>query len=318
MATASPDPNNRLIGERLIGDAEYLGGKLLSGRRHIEHMLARYTVSNRWAFIRRFQIDHLSAGRALLARILWLQGFSDQATRIAETSIEDARETGHVATTCYVLALAACPIALWAGDLGAADQYITMLLDVSKRHALALWEGWGRYYQGVLLINQGDSTSGSGLLHAGIKVLGSARFAVRFITFHGYTVLALGRAGQIAAGLAEADESVSQFGQTEEKWLIADSLRSKGELLLLQAGPGAERAAEDLFREALKLARRPGALSLELRAAASLARLLQRQSRPADAAAVLQPVYDRVTEGFGTSDLKHAKQLLDELNAAPG
>jgi len=318
LATASSDPNYRLIGERLIGDAEYLGGKLLSGRRHIEHMLAHYTVSNRWAFIRRFQIDYLSAGRAFLARILWLQGFSDQAMRTAETSIEDARETGHVMTTCYVLALAACPIALWAGDLGAADRYITMLLDVSKRHAPALWEGWWRYYQGVLLINRGDSTSGSGLLHAGIKVLSSARFAVRFITFHGNAILALGRAGQIAAGLAEADESVSQFEQTEEKWLIADLLRSKGELLLLQAGPRAERAAEHLFREALKAARRPGALSLELRAAASLARLLLRQGRPANAVAVLQPVYDRVTEGFDTADLIDAKRLLDELNDAPG
>jgi predicted ATPase len=33
--------------------------------------------------------------------------------------------------------------------------------------------------------------------------------------------------------------------------------------------------------------------------------------------AVLQPVYDRFTEGFGTADLQAAKQLLDELNVSP-
>jgi predicted ATPase len=71
--------------------------------------------------------------------------------------------------------------------------------------------------------------------------------------------------------------------------------------------------AEDLFRQALKMARRQGALSLELRAATSLARLLRDQGRPADALAVLQPVYDRFTEGFDTADLKEAKALLDTL-----
>jgi len=61
-------------------------------------------------------------------------------------------------------------------------------------------------------------------------------------------------------------------------------------------------------------ARRQATLSWELRAATSLARLLRGQSRPADAIACLQPVYDRFTEGFGTADLTAAKQLLNELS----
>jgi hypothetical protein len=55
----------------------------------------------------------------------------------------------------------------------------------------------------------------------------------------------------------------------------------------------------------------------ELRAAASLARLLRDQGRSADAMALLQPVYDRFTEGFDTADLKAAKSLLDELHLVP-
>jgi hypothetical protein len=35
----------------------------------------------------RFQIDPQVAARALLARVLWLQGFPDQAMRIAERSV---------------------------------------------------------------------------------------------------------------------------------------------------------------------------------------------------------------------------------------
>ena len=90
-------------------------------------------------------------------------------------------------------------------------------------------------------------------------------------------------------------------------------LRVKGELLLLQGAPGAAAAAEDHFRQALDWAHGHGALSFELRAATSLARLLRDQGRSADPIALLQPVYDRFTEGFPTADLKTAKALLDAL-----
>jgi predicted ATPase len=61
------------------------------------------------------------------------------------------------------------------------------------------------------------------------------------------------------------------------------------------------------------LASRQGALSWELRAATNLARLLRDQGHRAEAKALLQPVYDRFTEGFDTADLKAARALMDGL-----
>jgi predicted ATPase len=84
-------------------------------------------------------------------------------------------------------------------------------------------------------------------------------------------------------------------------------LRIKGELLRLQGALGAAAAAEDHFRQALDWTCRQGALSWEQCAATSLARLLRDQGRSADALALLQPVYDRFTEGFDTADLKTRK-----------
>ena len=40
-------------------------------------------------------------------------------------------------------------------------------------------------------------------------------------------------------------------------------------------------------------------------------RMLRDQGRPAAATVLLQPVYDRFTDGFDTADLKAAKALLD-------
>jgi predicted ATPase len=52
----------------------------------------------------------------------------------------------------------------------------------------------------------------------------------------------------------------------------------------------------------------------ELRAATSLARLLNDQGRRSEACDLLAPIY-WFMEGFDTQDLKETKALLDALNA---
>jgi predicted ATPase len=67
------------------------------------------------------------------------------------------------------------------------------------------------------------------------------------------------------------------------------------------------------FRQALDIARRQQAKSLELRAAMSLARLWQQQGKRAVARQLLAEIYGWFTEGFDTADLQEAKALLDAL-----
>jgi predicted ATPase len=68
------------------------------------------------------------------------------------------------------------------------------------------------------------------------------------------------------------------------------------------------------YREALAVARRQQARSLELRAATSLARLWRDQGKRDEAHDLLAPIYGWFTDGFDTRDLKEAKALLDELS----
>jgi predicted ATPase len=70
---------------------------------------------------------------------------------------------------------------------------------------------------------------------------------------------------------------------------MAELVRVKGELLLLQGAPGAAAAAEDHFRQALDWARRQGALSRELRAATNLARLRRDQAQSEEALQLMAP-----------------------------
>ena len=88
--------------------------------------------------------------------------------------------------------------------------------------------------------------------------------------------------------------------------------RLKGELLLA-ASPEKPAEAEACFQQALDVARRQEAKSLELQAAMSLGRLWQQQGKRAEAYDLLAPIYGWFTEGFDTADLQEARALLEAL-----
>jgi predicted ATPase len=313
LAVSRSDPRDRLVGERMMGAQQHYLGDQLEARRHLERVLADHAAVDHRSSIIRFPIDLRVAARTVLARVLWLQGFPDQAMRAAESSIEDARAADHAVSFCYALARSACPIALAVGDMAMAEHYVAMLLDHSTRHALPRWCAVGACFEGALAIKRGEVITGSRLLRAGFAELEDSRPGLRFTAL--MITEALGRAGQVSEVLAELNEVIEQSEQDEECWLIADLLRLKGERLLMQDTQDAAMEAEGHFRQALDWARRQGALSLELRAATSFARLLHDQGRPTDAIALLGPVYGRFTEGFDTIDLQAAKALIDASNS---
>jgi predicted ATPase/DNA-binding winged helix-turn-helix (wHTH) protein len=316
LAARRPAPNDLLVGAVMIGMAQHNLGDPKGARRHFERVLADDGELDSYSLISRYQVDQRVIAGAWLAWILWLQGFPDQAMRAAESNIEEARAIGHVVSLCQALSFGACPISLWVGDSVAAERYITMLLDHSGRHSLARMYAAGRRFRGVLLVNQGDVSNGLQLLRSSLNELGAeanTSTSFRFITFLSEFAAALARAGQVADGLAAIEKTLTLTERIEHRWMIVELQRIKGELLLLEDAPGAAAAAEDLFRQALEGSRRHDALSWELRAATSLARLLRDQGHLADGLALLQSVYDRFTEGFETADLKAAKVFLDAL-----
>jgi hypothetical protein len=194
---------------------------------------------------------------------------------------------------------------LWVGDLAAAERYVEMLLYHSTRHGLARWRTFGRCYLGIISIRQGN---GSGLLRVAFSEPTAAGPAPWLWTL---LISAVSdHADQIADGLPAIEEAIVHFEHAEERWVIAELLRVKGELLLWRGLPGAAAIAEGHFRQALEVARQQGALSWELRAATSLARL----ARSNEARELLVSVHDRFTEGFATTDLRAARSLIEDMS----
>jgi hypothetical protein len=164
-------------------------------------------------------------------------GFSDQALRTAEESIGEARATGHANSLCLALALAACPLALWVGNLSAAARYAQMLLDHAREQNFPLWSEYGFQFQRVLLIKEGghDETT-------------EPNFRIRSLTALAELAGAFALAGRIGEGLAAVEAGIEL---SDESCATPELLRLKGELLLLQSGSSTAATAEDLFRQAL-------------------------------------------------------------------
>jgi len=315
FAAIAAKPADRRIGDQLMGHSYHILGDQSSARRHLERIVANYdAAADSESRIIRFDVDEPPT--LFLARILWLQGLPEQAMALAERSIEQAKADDHAKSRCFALAFGACPIALWSGKLDLAEQYVDLLHDTSRRHALTLWHALGRAHRGVLLVKRGDPKAGLPELQAAFSECRAAPAGYRVLIFIAELAEALGRAGQISEGLATVEEAIDRAERTAEGWIIAELLRVKGELLLLDGAPGATDSAEWCFLQALQLARAQGALAWELRAATSLARLHRARNRSAEAIACLRQIYGRFTEGFGTADLIAAKQLLDQLNDA--
>ena len=132
----------------------------------------------------------------------------------------------------------------------------------------------------------------------------------------------LGNLGKIRTAIALIGQASEIMERNEERYFEAEIHRIRGELILKKMGAStdpsgdiesAEAAAEQSFREAMVIARRQNARMFELRAAASLGRLLGRTGKEAEARILLSGTCDWFTEGFDTPDLAAARSLLDSF-----
>jgi predicted ATPase/DNA-binding winged helix-turn-helix (wHTH) protein len=235
-------------------------------------------------------VDRQVSMRIVLSRILWLEGAADQARDLAAEAVEVAAADSPSAM-CDALGHAACPIAIWRGDLEAARTYTQALLDYSRRYTLSRWYIAGLCFQHVLSSSLTDDDSP-------MPLPGLQRDLLATMSHQWVDTTTLNRARQRLAG-----------------WCNAELLRVAGELANGQSTDDAVKSAQENFLEALQCAREQHALAWELRAGTSLARVWLRQDRRAEARSLLRSICDRFTEGHATADWLHAQAVLLEVGA---
>jgi predicted ATPase/DNA-binding winged helix-turn-helix (wHTH) protein len=249
---------------------------------------------------------------AVLARVLWLQGCPEQAISLVARVLKRAAAAEPTAwTMSTVLSEAACPIALMTGDLDAFEHYVQQLLDLSERHCFDCWRLTARCFEAVLRMRRVDLVDGLEALRVGLDELNSAAFRQGIFAIE--LARGLGMADRIDQAFQAIDSALDLIEHNDGRWCLPELLRVRGRLLL-RDGPSRDvGAAETQLRQSLDVARQQGAVFWEQRTAASLAQLLQQQSRTVEAGALLAAVSDRRDEDpDDDADVQAAGRCLDK------
>lgn len=297
LAKTHGDPAVSLVRDRMMALGLYFVGRHAEARLCAENAINNPAASIRSAHKSFNEYDNRVASRTHLSRILWMLGYHDQAASLAAEAIDHGLKLGYRPATCYVLTYAACPFAIWTDNRPEMTRYFQILREQSADLPFGYWKTWLHHFEQVAALGKNDGTSSFQL-----KVEAIAE------SLHGpYSADVI---GTFREELVSSEAAVRAASEVSGCY-APEMLRARGENLLRAAND--VKQAEAHFRCALKLARRQNALSWELRAATSLARLWNGRDRREQARTLLTEVYSRLTEGFDGADLREARRVLDEL-----
>jgi predicted ATPase len=302
VAGSTGDPTVLAFARTLLGITLHFIGDLGAARVELEAGLQRGAASSPSCAILLAPGHHLWAGAAL-SRTLWLQGYPAQAIECACRTVADAESMD---IRIFLMMDWTFSVLLWAGDLQRAKQQLDSMVEAKAPTSVGRVESLG--FEGQLAICCGDFERGVESLQRCIEGLHLSRYEL-LPAFNTSLVQGLAALGRVAEGMTLIDEVIGSVQVNGDLSYMPELLRVKGGLLLSMPQAGADDA-ETCLMQSLDLSRRQGALAWELRTAMDLAALWAARGRPEEARALLQPVFERFSEGSETADLKAAARML--------
>ena len=293
------------------GSTHMFLGDFATARDYLERGLALYEPAHRAAHSEPTAVDVLVDLSGNLTWILACLGYLDQARTRCDSMLAEARSLGHAHTLGFALWWS------WLANWFVRSDPTGLLACADELLALSTERGFA-FLHAVALVHRGWALAALGHANDGIQLLSEGLAGFRATecinpTPPGLTMLADANrlAGQLPVGLAHLAEAERIADETEIRYVQAETLRLRGDLILASGIDPA--VAEPCYDRAIALARRQGAKLFELRSTTSLARLWRDQGKRTEARDLLDPIYNWFTEGFEAPDLKDAKALLDEL-----
>jgi predicted ATPase len=306
------DPTLLTQAHLVLGFTLLFMGEFAPARAHLEQVIAHYDLQQHRSHTLLYGQDPGVASLYSATLALWYLGYPDQALQRGQQAVTLAQELSHPYSLAFALEGMA-EIYQFHREARRTQERAEALMTLSTEQRFAFWVVSATVLRGWALAQQGQGAEGIAQIRQGLaawQAMGEALYQPRF---RALLAEAYGNVGQREEGLSVLAEVLADVHNTGLCYYEAELYRLKGELLLQQAaGSGGE--AEACFHQALDVARRQQAKSLELRAAMSLSRLWQRQGKPAAAHHLLAEIYGWFTEGFDTADLQEARTLLEELS----
>ncbi len=258
-------------------------------------------------------VDALNPGvavRCFAGWCWWFMGQPDRGLALIQEAVALARQRSEPHGLAHALFFAAVLHQL-RRERPMAQQCADDVMALAGEHGLVLYGAAARIVRGWALIGRGDDEDAVEQICQGLAAwqgTGAELMRPHFLALLAEAYAATSRHEQ---ALHVLDEALTLTEATGERMYEAEVCRLRGEHLLRAGGAGADvEGAAACFGQALTIATRQGARSLELRAATSLTRLYRDRGKQARAGDVILPIYEQFEEGFDTLDLSEARDLM--------
>jgi class 3 adenylate cyclase/predicted ATPase len=316
LAETTRDPDLLVEAHHALGVTLTAQAEFATGTEHLEHVIAHHDPSRQSDFP--YGQDPKVVCLSQAAWTLWIHGNPGRALKLNDEAIRLARKLGHPYSLAAALSFGAMVYQL-CQNAPAAQEHAEAAIALSTEQEFAYWAGWSSVLRGWALTQRGQLAEGIVQIREGVAAFRATGAEVMVPYFMGLLAHAYGAAGQPDQGLSILSEALAAAEKSSEHWWEVELYRLKGELTLMQSGDRSsasenQREAEGYFRQALEIASRQSAHSLELRAAMSLSRMWQKQGKNRESHRLLLEVYGRIKEGVDTADLHDAKTLLEEVS----
>jgi len=310
LAHQRSDATLLMVSHWLTGTNCFHSGEYVTSWRHLEQAHTRYDPQQHPTHVT-LGVDLRVFTLSYMSQTLWGLGYPEQAVQRSGEALALARDVHHPFSLALTQAYAAM-LHQFRQEPQAASTHADMTLALCTEHRMAYYLAWAMIVQGWALAEQHRREEGLTRMQQGLTAFQATGGRLRLPYYHALLAEAYGHSGQVEKGFHFLDKACANMQQTREHFWEAEQHRLQAELLLAHSAAD-QTAAVASLHQALEVARRHQAKSLELRAATSLARLWQSQGKRSEAYDLLAPVYGWFTEGFDTADLQEAKALLETL-----
>jgi class 3 adenylate cyclase/predicted ATPase len=312
LAQRQHDPALLLEAHRALGFTLLSLGEFAQAREHVEHGIALYDPQQHRSHAFMYGQDPGMTCLLYAAEALWLLGYPDQARARSHEAFTLAQELDHPYSLVWAQARSA-RIHQCCRELQAVQERAESAIALARKQGIPVYLAWGTILGGWVRAHQGQVKEGLAQIQQGLADYGATGPEGHRSYFIPMLVEVYGKDGQAEEGLTVLDEALTTAHRTGVRYYEAELYRLKGELLLALSAEN-HTEVETCLRQAIDVASNQEAKSLELRAAMSLSRLWQLQSKIEEARKLLAEIYGWFTEGFDTADLKEAERLLEELS----
>jgi class 3 adenylate cyclase/predicted ATPase len=322
LAESSQDRALLVQAHNALGLVLFFRGEFAAARDHLEQCFALYGVEEHRSLAFSYAGQDPGVTSAIFSA--WASqttGYPEQALRRSRDAVSLAQQLSHPYSLAYARGIAAA-VHQFRKEEKLTQDLADASLAIANENGFPFWSAFQNILLGWVSVKQGKADEGIARMNQGMEAYWAtgAKLLRPYLT--GLLAEALAEGGSIERALALPDEALEAVEKTGERFYEAELYRQKGELLFRSCGESSELAdftsrssdIERCFLMAISIAGRQQAKWFELRAATSLARLWQRQSRKEEARTMLAKSYSWFTEGFDTADLKDAKLLLEQLD----